>query len=412
MRRISFFIILTVIFTGLPAAAENDQDKKVFSTVTTGEAVVTAENIPGAKKAAVSGALKESVKRALSDMMSSDLFAANLEFIFAYILPDSDRYIANYRVLREFERGRQFIAAVKADVDASALERVLQKYEILDSKEDQPSVLLLISEKNGRDILPRYWWGNNPLPYESVAEKAIQTRIQENGYSIEAGGEEKPDPEMHDIRFDAIYDHEAALKLGEALQADFVVIGKAKSAEASNRMAETRIYQGTLLADVYNVKKKEKIGSSEIDTTVKSESEEEGRETVLAKAGKQAGEAIVSTIDEYWTQNVIKKQQTIEARLEGTDYLSSFILLRKVLNKMPEIRNIQTKELGSDQAVVDIAFNGDAKGLADALLLKTFDSFGIQIFDVKEDSLTIRFVPKDKSQPVKKEEVESAYISE
>ena len=67
---------------------------------------------------------------------------------------------------------------------------------------------------------------------------------------------------------------------------------------------------------------------------------------------------------------------------------------RKALTDIPEVKSVQTKELGADQAIVSILFKGNAEKLAQALLLKTFDSFGIEIYDVKDKSFTIKFVSK------------------
>ncbi|MCK5098572.1 MAG: hypothetical protein KAR45_10750, partial [Desulfobacteraceae bacterium] len=95
-----------------------------------------------------------------------------------------------------------------------------------------------------------------------------------------------------------------------------------------------------------------------------------------------------------WEENILKKEQNIETRIEGEDYLSSFILLRKALSDMQGVKSVQTKELGADQAIVNILFKGNAEKLAQALLLKTFNSFGIEIYNVKDKSFTIKFVSK------------------
>jgi len=104
--------------------------------------------------------------------------------------------------------------------------------------------------------------------------------------------------------------------------------------------------------------------------------------------------------------------KTIKAQIEGSDYLSSFIMLRKTLNSMNGIKDVQTRELTSDQAVVIIAFDGDGKDLARELMLNSFDDFVLELSAITEESITIRFVPKANGFPIKKTDMKDAYISE
>ena len=104
--------------------------------------------------------------------------------------------------------------------------------------------------------------------------------------------------------------------------------------------------------------------------------------------------------------------KTIRAIIDGDDYLSSFIMLRKTLNSMNGIKDVQARDLSSDQAVVTIFFNGDGNRLANELMLTSFDDFRLEISSITEDSLTIRFIPKVYGVPIEKSDMEGAYISE
>lgn len=126
-----------------------------------------------------------------------------------------------------------------------------------------------------------------------------------------------------------------------------------------------------------------------------------------SKSSENGGDAIAISSDEK-----INGFKTIKAKIEGTDYLSSFIMLRKTLNSMNGIRDVQTKELTAEQAVVSIVFNGDGKTLARELMLNAFDDFGLVLSDITAESLTMHFIPKSNGPPLEKKDVEDAYISE
>lgn len=104
--------------------------------------------------------------------------------------------------------------------------------------------------------------------------------------------------------------------------------------------------------------------------------------------------------------------KTIRAIIEGDDYLSSFIMLRKTLNSMNGIKDVQTRDLSSEQATVTILFNGDGNSLAKELMLTSFDDFGLELSDITPESLTIRFLPKAYGPPIEQTDMEGAYISE
>ena len=47
----------------------------------------------------------------------------------------------------------------------------------------------------------------------------------------------------------------------------------------------------------------------------------------------------------------------------------------------------------SDEATIIVHFEGDAEMLAEALMLQSFDSFGINISDISQNRLRIELIP-------------------
>ncbi|MBF0258907.1 MAG: hypothetical protein HQK62_08735 [Desulfamplus sp.] len=117
-------------------------------------------------------------------------------------------------------------------------------------------------------------------------------------------------------------------------------------------------------------------------------------------------EVIIGTVEKASGFN------TIKAKIEGSDYLSSFIMLRKTLSSMNGIKDVQTRELTSDQAIVTIVFTGDGKNLANELMLNSFQDFSLELSDITPESLTIRFIPKTNGDLIEGTDMEGAYISE
>lgn len=394
IKSLIFLVLIAGLFFISTENVLSKQSQKIFTTVSTGTQIIESELSPQIKKKAVSAALTSSVERAVSEVLSPELFASSLEKLYGNVLSNPSKYILNYSVIAELKKDTQYIAAVKSRIDLNILKKYLKRYGVIKTNNAKPSILLLISEQSDQDILPKYWWGNNPLPYESLVSNEIIKFLAEEEFIVAGGNLEEVDLKKYGIVFNTIYDTSAAMKLGQKLKADIVIFGKAKSFEALNRMGDEKTYEADIALDMYNVNTQKKISTFELKAIANNYDNEEGNKNALIKVGKLAAEDITAGAIKYWEENILKKEQIIETKIEGEDYLSSFILLRKTMNNMPGIKSVQTKELGADQAIVSILFKGNAEKLAQALLLKTFDSFGLEIYNVKDKSFTIKFVSK------------------
>ena len=82
----------------------------------------------------------------------------------------------------------------------------------------------------------------------------------------------------------------------------------------------------------------------------------------------------------------------LEIMLEGTGNLENFVKFRNMLKELTGVKEMQITQERPDQAVIMVAFQGNAKELADALIVKTFESISINIYEVSEDHLRIRLV--------------------
>ena len=68
-------------------------------------------------------------------------------------------------------------------------------------------------------------------------------------------------------------------------------------------------------------------------------------------------------------------------------------MFRRTLYEMPGIEDVQIREMKSDEATIVVDFKGNSKEFADAIMVKTFDEFGINIYEVSPTSLKIELIP-------------------
>ncbi len=385
------------IITVLPALETAFAAPKtgLLITVTTGNQKIVDEDIPGARQAAVSDALERAVVNAFSHTVSPKVFASHLGFLYDRLLAAAQDYVVTYRVLGAVDHQNTYLVGVESKINLELLEQTLTEAGILNVGTDMPMILFLIAEQTPKDLLPRYWWGNNPEPYKSHAETRIIDIMKENRFKIAGMEPQRPDTKFYDIRFPSIYDADAAVDLAEKVNADMVVIGRASAAESINRREDEKIFDALIRLTAYDVASGQEIAAFESKAASKSEPDREGSIQAIVKAADLAAMELADKLDNYWSGH-LRKETRFDVDITGNGFLPRFIALKKRLAEIGEIQNMQPKEIGSDRAVMELVYKGSPSHFADSIMLTTFEGFGIEVGEVTDDLVKIRFIDEDR----------------
>ncbi|MBW2156292.1 MAG: hypothetical protein JRG87_06515, partial [Deltaproteobacteria bacterium] len=197
-----------------------------------------------------------------------------------------------------------------------------------------------------------------------------------------------------DLTYDTPYlnDHQA-VSLGLKVQADVVIIGTSVAERTPNIMGQNiRSFKGVVSARAIRTDTREEIAATMQRAVTTNTDETTGVRDTLSDAGSLAGEALASQIVDAWQKDE-QQYNPVEIIVEGTDNLVNFEKFRRIITQMSGVKNLQTKEMKADEVTITLEFQGDAKTLADALMLKTFESIGINIYEVSHNHLKIQLVP-------------------
>jgi len=386
---IVLFIGLIFMSGPLPAA----EDSSIMMGITTGKRKIASNNLQQAEQRAVSDALDIAVQNAFTKLVSKQVLVSNLAFYYNQVLANASNYIITYQVLGGIEHNDHYLVAVESTVDMLKLEKTLTDARILNAGNEKPVLLFFIAEKTPSDLLPKYWWGKNPIPYQSLAEKIILDKMIRNRFIVTGNDNVRPDPSFYNITFSSIYDADAAKALGKKMNADLIVIGKAESSEAINTMGQEKTFEARINLDGYRVDTQEKVFTSHVQAVVKSDIENEGSIQALLKAANLSASDLSEKLDAYWSRNM-KKDHAFDLTIKGKKFLPRFIALKQELKQLSGIESMQPKEMGSNYAVMEIFYKGNASQFADAVMLKTFDSFGLEFTEVTDTLVTIMFIEK------------------
>ena len=375
-----------------PVCAEEGPITKVVRVI--GAANVFKENVARAREQAISKGLNAAVDTVIVNMMPLEELVEEFQTTNEIIIDHAASFIEHYKVLAETQYGPAYRVMVEATVSVTNLEQRLSNAGMKLMTAAMPSVLLLVSEQNLDAPFPRYWWGGNVPYFKAEAETAISEMMESNGFAVIDPGvmtqtvDIEPDNNRPDLS------DRGAMDLGKQFGADLVVVGRSSVEKTENVMgADTRSFNAGITARVLRTESGEEIASADQSATAVSTNESEGSRNALIKAGSLAGEELTARISDAWKKGSAKPAM-IRIEVQGTSNLGNFVLFRNVLNDITGVKRIQIKELLADTSTIMVDYSGLTKTLADSLMIKTYETFSINISEVSEEHLRVELVSK------------------
>ena len=393
IRRLFFTVFILAVAANLSGIvnAEENASKKIIEVIGTG--AIQDGDVAKARDRAIKNSLVSAVEFAVADLLPLESMIQNFETLNEILYDNTSEFVEYYKVLTELKSGRTYRVLVQATVSTSVIEQQLMNAGIKVCKKNMPDILFFITEQNFSDISPRYWWSKDLTFVKGYTEIAVTEKMLKNGFSVIDQKSLVINEEFETLKDKADLSNQDAVSLGAILQADVVIVGNSKADIAPNTMGgDIKSFKGTVLARALRTDTGEEIAST-IQTAVSVNKDNiAGGRDALSIAGYLAGSDLASQIVRKWHEEVKKSITTLVIIVEGTRDLSNFVIFRAELNEIPGVDSLQTSEMKADEATIIVNFQGNAKELADALMLKTFESFGINIYEISQSHLRVRLV--------------------
>ena len=362
--------------------------------ITTGQHKINGQDTLGAKKAAVRDALEKAVQSAFVSVVSLQKLGENLDFLYDQLLVHAMDFVSTYRVINGISHNGVFLVGVESKISQELVERRLRDSGIFNQARNNPKVLLLIAEQGLEDTQPRCWWwqpeGQANISTISIAEKNLKVIFEKARIPLVVTGNNYPDPAAYHVVFSAMDDQAAAMALGQALGADMVVFGMASAQKSANRMGNEKTFAAGVSFTVLDMASQKEEIHTTATATAKS-TDTRGADQALTQATDIAGQALKEQIEGFWAQ-AMKEKRTFDLYVEGDNFLTRFIALKRQLKYIREIEDISPRELGSSHAIMEVSYKGTPAQFANAVMLRTFEDFGIEVSMVSDDAVKIKFV--------------------
>ncbi|MBC8199450.1 MAG: hypothetical protein ISS67_01020 [Desulfobacterales bacterium] len=405
-KQISLFVLfLLALSVGVQAEEQLHATHSVVLVIGTGR--IYADNVAVARNRAISNSLVSAIENVVKDFLPLESLVQNFQVINNILYSNTEEFVQGYKVLTEALSGNTYRVMVQATVSIEKVQQQLSIAGIMIGKKSMPRVLFFIAEQSTEDSLPQYWWGEGMSAVKSVAENSMAGVMMKKGFLIinyknlaqnlrnETLDELDHQEAVEILSLEPELDHQEAVELGVRVNADVVIVGKAIASKAPNIMGKNiKSFKGAVTVRAFRADTGEEIAFA-LQTAVSTNVDEvAGGRAALSDAGALAGKDLSSQILEEWRKE-IKKLVNIELVVKGTANFANFVQFRKILNDISGVNRVQLKEMRLDEAVLSVDFQGNAKELADALMLKAFDSFGINIYEVSQNRLRIELIPSE-----------------
>ncbi len=384
-------LVLTVILAVRVMAAEHHPFKAV---TVIGTSVVQGEDVASARERSISNGLNTAVETALLRELPPDYLLKYFPMISRMLSGQSDVYIQEYTVLTEARTGKTYRVLLKATIAVAVLQEQLANAGVDLKQKELPRVLFLIAEQKIEDTALQYWWGRGTGYFENFSEQALAKTLRGKGFAVI-----DPTVAAQGLELDTEYrklqlSDQEIRNLGRNLKADVVVVGRAGAQIAQNIMgSDTRSFKGTVSVRAIRLDTGQTVADLTQNAVTVNTDEIKGGHDVLAAAGSLLGETLAVQISSAWMKEV-SAPTMVQLVVGGTGKLKNFETFRKALESLSGVNEIQIQEMKPNEMLMVVDYQHNARALASALMLKTFDAFGLNIFEILEDQLRLELVPR------------------
>jgi hypothetical protein len=366
---------------------ENATPTKTVLAIGTGK--IYKEDSATARKQAIEDSLVSAVERVAVGLISPEAYYRTFQKLNEALYDQTAKFIQGYKVLAEAKVKDAYKVIVEANVSVADLTKLLSDAGITAERTSLPKILILISEQNFKDTAPKFWWGHQPMVSNMSSVNTFANTIKSKGLPVIDARSVDQTAITDEKYMKPDLNKDEALDIGRALKADVVIFGKAIVERTQNVMEKSiRSFKGTVSVQALRTDTGEEIASTAQNAVTANADEAVGAGNALSAAGSLAAETLSGQILTAW-QKEEEKTNVIEIVVEGTDNLTNFDKFIRIIKEISSVKNLQIKELKAKEAIVGLEFKGNAKKLADALMLRSYGSVGINIFEVSKNHLKI-----------------------
>ena len=377
---------------GLETGYQTDETRTVDVI---GRGTIYRDDVARARDNAIADALQGVVEQAVGLVISPASVVQDFQLLSDRVYNQTEAFIHDYKVLTESKSGRYYRVVVRATVSMSAVQDKLQSIGTLVIHTGMPTILFFLSEQNIGESSPRYLWGKTSLGVNlSVTENALSELMREKGFIIVDRATVGQDIQLGPEYMGFELSDNAAVKLGNELGADLVIVGKAEARFSGNVLDNNmKSIQARISTRAIRIDSGIAIASSQATRAAVHWDDRVGGAEALILSASVVGQDLVRQIVANWRKDV-RQPVLVELVVKGIREYADFVRFRRHLkNDVRGVRNVYLRSIRAGEAEMDVDVVGNARILADELMLQRFENLAVNIFEVSENGVQLELIP-------------------
>ncbi len=383
-----------------PAAREvGQEDGKARTINVIGRGTIYHDDVAKARNSAIEDALQGVVETAVGLLISPASVVEDFQSLSDQIYNQTEAFIHEYKILTESKSEKYYRVVVRASVSMSAIQDKLHRTGILITHKGMPAIIIFLSEQNIDDFSPKYWWGQASFSRDlSVVENAIAEYMREKGFVIVNRSAVACDIQLGLEHMNSDLSDSAAVKLGKEFGADVVIVGEGVARYGDNvSNINTKSIQARVSARAIRTDTRMLVASSQANKGVMRGSGRAGGTEALILSASAVAQDLAKQIVAKFREDP-KQAVLVELVVKGIREYADFVRFRKRLkNDIRGVRNVYLRSISADVAKMDVDVMGNAKTLADDLVLQPFEDLLINIIEASEEGVKLELISRSKT---------------
>lgn len=342
-----------------------------------------------AKDSAINDALRNAVERVAGTVVSSQTLTENYQIVSDKIYSQSKGYVKTFKVLSERKDGGVYVVKVQATVSTADLKKDIDGIMALLQRKNMPRLLVMISEQNVGDAGPNFWWGKEARTASmDAAENGLMEQLLPKGVRFVdrqalsgriSAAPAAAEPSAHEVKSFAV-----------GTGAEVVLVGKAIATSAGQIMGTPmKSIQATVSLRAINVDNGEILATSTLKKVVGNVDLNVGGTKALKELGMKAADDIFGKILARWTKDV-NGPQTYKVTAKGFKKSRDARKLIDALKTGVEgVKQVRRRSYKKGVAELEVVMEGTVYELGDALELKKFPGFQVELEEITSNTLVI-----------------------
>lgn len=387
-RLITFLCVITCLLsTAVSFAAKPAEPRKL---IVTGSDSIRNNDKATAREVAIKTSLMAAIDVVLVEQLPIGVVVQNFAALSPFTFRNTDTFVLGYRVLSENSHHKQYRVLVEAVIDVNRLKQDLSHLGFAAGHKKLPTILLLISQQQGIDGDPCYWWGNR-CKTTTTADSLLAENLRKKGFTVVKPG---PLPEalatvLADIPEPAIPE---TVALAEHYNASLIIVGLASEVQATEIGSKST--RGVFAGQAVNGKTGAVIATTSHTETGPSTNDPMSQALMSAvdKAGEDLAKNVIAGLDET------QKTTAINMDISGDRLPLNLIKFREVLSALPGVSRVRTQKLRASEASLQINYQQDSRELVHTILQQSFEAFTVEIVEITETSIKLNLTLKKRGK--------------